>query len=52
VTAFSFPGAVRLGARTGDVAAQSRLARSILRDHLACLAAVVGLLAIQLAAGI
>jgi hypothetical protein len=31
--------------------AQIRLARSIGRDHLLCLAAIVSLLAIQLAAG-
>jgi hypothetical protein len=31
------PNAVRLGARTGGTAEQSRLARSICRDHLVCL---------------
>lgn len=42
------PNAVRLGARTGDVAAQSRLARSICRDHVACLASMLGFLAVWL----
>jgi hypothetical protein len=32
------PGAVRLGRRTDTVAVQSRLARVILRDHMACFA--------------
>jgi hypothetical protein len=31
------PNAVRLGNRTGSLAEQSRLARSICRDHLLCL---------------
>lgn len=45
----TFPSAVRLGARTDPVAVQATLARSILRDHLACLGAVALLLAVQLA---
>ena len=45
----TFPGAVRLGARTGTTEDQSRLARSICRDHLCCLAAITSLLTIQLA---
>lgn len=40
--------AVRLGARTGDIVEQSRLARSVCRDHLACLACLVGFLAVWL----
>ena len=47
----TYPAAVRLGRRAGPVQAQMRLARSIGRDHLLCLAAIVSLLAIQLAAG-
>ncbi|BBX02479.1 hypothetical protein BST36_10220 [Mycolicibacterium moriokaense] len=42
------PNAVRLGARTGDLAKQSRLARSICRDHVICLACMVGFLAVWL----
>ena len=44
------PNAVRLGTRADDPGRQSRLARSILRDHLFCLAAIATLLAVQLAA--
>jgi hypothetical protein len=43
------PSAVRLGARTDPVTVQSALARSILRDHILCLAAIGSLLAVQLA---
>jgi hypothetical protein len=43
------PSAVRLGARTDTVDLQSRLARSICRDHLVCLAAIASVLAAQLA---
>jgi hypothetical protein len=43
------PSAVRLGARTDGVERQSRLARSICRDHLLCVVAIGSLLAIQLA---
>ena len=42
------PAAVRLGRRSDPVEAQSRLARSILRDHLICLAAIAAVLALQL----
>lgn len=49
--AHTFPAAVHLGRRTDPVDVQSRLARSILRDHLFCLAAIVSLLAIQLGFG-
>jgi hypothetical protein len=47
--AHTFPSAVRLGAATDTVAAQSRIARSIYRDHLFCLAAIASVLVIQLA---
>jgi hypothetical protein len=43
------PSAVRLGTRSDAIAAQSRLARSILRDHLLCITAVAVVLLIQLA---
>jgi hypothetical protein len=45
----TFPAAVRLGARTDAVEVQSRLARSICRDHLLCLAGIAALIAVQLA---
>jgi len=45
------PNAVRLGGRRDTIAVQSALARSIWRDHLFCLAAIAGFLALQLAAG-
>jgi hypothetical protein len=45
------PAAVRLGGRTDPVDVQSRVARSICRDHLLCLAAIAAVLVIQLAAG-
>jgi len=41
------PAAVRLGGATDTVAAQAALARAILRDHLACLVAILGFTAIQ-----
>jgi uncharacterized membrane protein YjjP (DUF1212 family) len=47
--AHTVPSAVRLGSRADSIAGQSRLARSILRDHLLCLAAVAAVLFIQLA---
>ena len=43
-----FPAAARLGARQGSPAEQTRLARSILRSHLLCLAAIAGFTALQL----
>ena len=43
------PNAVRLGARSGDISQQSRLARSVCVDHLVCLACLAGFLAIWLA---
>ncbi len=42
------PCAVRLGARSDDIAAQSMLARSICRDHLLCILAIAGVLVLQL----
>jgi hypothetical protein len=45
------PGAVRLGTRADPPAVQSRLARSILRDHVVCFAAIAAVLAIQLTTG-
>ena len=36
----TFPNAVRLSSRRDDPAGQSRLARSIYRDHLLCLAGI------------
>jgi len=45
----TFPAAVQLGGRTDPPAVQSRLARSIFRDHLLCVAGIGSLLAVQLA---
>jgi hypothetical protein len=42
------PNAVRLGARGGDLAEQTRLARAICREHVICLACMVGFLAVWL----
>jgi hypothetical protein len=42
------PSAVRLGQRADPIEVQGRLARSILRDHLVCLACVVAALVLQL----
>jgi hypothetical protein len=42
------PNAVRLGGRRDSAEAQTRLARSILRDHLLCAAAIAAALAVQL----
>jgi ER membrane protein SH3 len=47
--AHTVPSAVRLGARSDAVDGQTRLARTILRDHLFCLVAVAGVLFVQLA---
>ena len=46
-----FPNAVRLGTRSDSPEQQSALARTIARDHVACFAAMVGFVAIQLFAG-
>ena len=45
-----FGQARRLGARTDPTAVQSELARGIFRAHVVCLAAMVTLLVVQLAA--
>jgi hypothetical protein len=45
-----FPHAVRLGARADAPAEQSRMARTICHDHLACLAMILAVLALQLRA--
>jgi hypothetical protein len=42
------PDAVRLGARSDGPVEQSRLARSIFRDHIVCLLAISGLLVVLL----
>ena len=44
------PSAVRLGRAEDSPEVQSRLARTVLGDHLFCLAAMMLLLALQLAA--
>ena len=43
------PSTVRLGTRSDAIAGQSRLARSILRDHVLCITAVAVVLLLQLA---
>ena len=43
----TFPNAARLGAGGGSHAERVRLARLTLRDHLACLAAISAVLALQ-----
>ena len=47
--AHTVPSAVRLGTRSDTIAVQSRLARSVLRDHLLCITAVAVVLLVQLA---
>jgi hypothetical protein len=42
------PSAVRLGSAVDDDAGRSALARSVLRDHLFCFAAIASVLVIQL----
>ena len=42
------PNAVRLGSREDGAQVQSRFARSILRDHVLCAAAIAAVLAVQL----
>ncbi len=46
-----FPNAARLGARSDSPEQQSELARKIARDHVACFAAMLAFVAIQLCAG-
>jgi len=43
------PNAIRLGRQTDDATGQSRLARSILSDHLRCFSAILLVLVLQLA---
>jgi peptidoglycan/LPS O-acetylase OafA/YrhL len=49
--AHTVPSAVRLGARSDPLDVQSRLARSIFRDHLICLGAIASTLIVQLVFG-
>jgi hypothetical protein len=42
------PSAVRLGARTDPIHRQAELAKSIWRDHVLCISAILALLVIQL----
>ncbi len=44
------PNAMRLGQRSGDIAAQSALARSICRDHLLCLGLIGAFTLLELVA--
>jgi hypothetical protein len=46
--AHTVPAAVRLGTRRDPLEVQTRLARSILRDHLTCLVAIAALVTVQL----
>ena len=46
-----FPNAVRLGARSGTTAEQSRLAREICFAHLVCFAAMIAFVALRWSAG-
>jgi hypothetical protein len=46
--AHTVASAMRLGTRSDTIAAQSGLARSILRDHLLCVAAIAIVLVVQL----
>jgi hypothetical protein len=46
-----YPNAVRLAARSDTAPEQSALARSICRDHLFCLAGILGFVVLQLSAG-
>jgi hypothetical protein len=47
--AHTVPAAQRLGTRRDPLAAQSRLARAIARDHVVCLALIAAVLVVQLA---
>jgi hypothetical protein len=49
--AHTVPSAVRLGARTDAPSTQSRLARSICRDHVVCIAAIASILVVELGFG-
>jgi len=50
VAARTVPNAVRLGTRRDTLVRQSALARSLLREHLFCLASIAALIVLQLAA--
>jgi hypothetical protein len=50
-TVHTVPAAVRLGRRADPIEVQSRLARSILRDHVVCLVLVAATLVVQLGFG-
>jgi uncharacterized membrane protein YfcA len=43
-----FPNAIRLGTRSDSIEEQSALARKIARDHVACIAAMLAFVGIQL----
>jgi hypothetical protein len=43
------PNAVRLGSQTDAAEQQSHLARTILRDHIVCITAIIAVLLLQLA---
>jgi hypothetical protein len=43
------PAAVRLGSRTDDLSAQTRLARSVCRDHLICFGCMITFLVLWVA---
>ena len=45
------PSAIRLGTRGDPVETQSALARAICRDHLLCLSAIAGFVALQIGVG-
>ena len=47
--AHTVPSAVRLGRADDDIAERTRLARTVTRDHLICIAAIVSVLVLQLA---
>jgi len=42
------PSAVRIGERSDSIACQSRLVRSVLRDHVLCATAIAALLVVEL----
>jgi hypothetical protein len=46
------PNAVRLGSRVDSASEQSRLARTVCRDHFLCLAAMLSFVALQLLAAL
>lgn len=48
----TYPNAVRLGSRVDSASEQSRLARTVGRDHLLCLGAMLSFVALQLLAAL